>query len=179
MSDSGTPSAPFHPAQTQRRMLPGKRTVFEPWPPSARFERPLPPRAELRQRRRDQLASGLQMDATTRAALGCWEQGLEVGLELHPLRGPSRTQCTAIVSQHFVRASRTCLRTLYCSRGCGCMQPGHVSVIGMSGGCSCRCSFPLLPTVRALGAAQPTERRVRGASLGGGGSSWTRSDPPE
>ena len=166
-----------YPATYCNRVLPGKRTVFEPWPPSARFERPLPPRAELRQRRRDQLASDLHMDAT--AALGCWEEGLEVGLELHPLRGPSRTQCTAIVSQHFVRASRTCLRTLYCSRGCGCMQPGHVSVIGMSGGCSCRCSFPLLPTVRALGAAQPTERRVRGASLGGGGSSWTRSDPPE
>ena len=90
-----------------------------------------------------------------------------------------RTQLSATVSQDPVRASRACLRTLWCSRGCGCVEPGHVRVSGRSGWCCCRCSVLLRPTVRALGAAQPTERWVRGASLGGGGSSRTRSDPPE
>ena len=49
----------------------------------------------------------------------------------------------------------------WCSRGSGCVQPGHARVSGRSDGCSCRCSVWLRPAVRASGRLSRPKGAVR------------------
>ena len=61
----------------------------------------------------------------------------------------------------------------WCSRGSGCVQPGHARVSGRSDRCSCRCSVWLRPAVRASGRLSRPKGAVRCHKPGGGGSTWT------